>query len=104
MISNLSLGKLRQFLLVSMSRRRASIALEQPVVSFCFDDFPRTAYSVGGTILKSLGARGTYYAALGMIDTTNHLGQQLTEADLESVLLDGHELGSHTFSHSSVRR
>ena len=74
------------------------------MISFCFDDFPHTAYSAGGAILKSLGARGTYYASFGLVNTTNELGSQFTEDDLESLLIDGHDLGSHTFSHWSARR
>jgi peptidoglycan/xylan/chitin deacetylase (PgdA/CDA1 family) len=96
-------GEVRQLLLRSMYRRAWSIDLQQPVVSFCFDDFPRTAYTAGGAILKSLGVRGTYYASLGLIDMTNELGSQLTQDDVESLLTDGHELGSHTYNHLSVR-
>ncbi len=103
-MANLGLGEVRQFLLRSVYRRLRSIELQQPVVSFCFDDFPRTAYSAGGEILKSLGVRGTYYASLKLMNTTNELGPQLTQDDLESLLSDGHDLGSHTFSHWSSRR
>jgi peptidoglycan/xylan/chitin deacetylase (PgdA/CDA1 family) len=78
--------------------------MQVPVVSFCFDDFPRTAYSAGGSILRSFGARGTYYAALGLMNTSNELGDQMTCDDIDSLLSDGHELGSHTFSHCSSRR
>jgi peptidoglycan/xylan/chitin deacetylase (PgdA/CDA1 family) len=74
------------------------------VVSFCFDDFPSTAYTSGGSILKTFGVRGTYYAALGLMNTTNELGPQMTQEDVESVVEDGHELASHTFSHLSARR
>jgi peptidoglycan/xylan/chitin deacetylase (PgdA/CDA1 family) len=87
----------------SVNRRTVSLKTQNPVVSFCFDDFPRTAYSSGGTILRSFRARGTYYAALGLMGTSNELGDLLTWEDIESLLSDGHELGSHTFSHCSGR-
>jgi peptidoglycan/xylan/chitin deacetylase (PgdA/CDA1 family) len=74
-----------------------------PVVTFCFDDFPRTAYTTGGAILRNFGVRGTYYAALGLMGTTNELGDQLRPEDIDSLLTDGHELGCHTFSHLSCR-
>ena len=101
---NLGLGEARQFLLRSVYRRPRSIEIRPPVVSFCFDDFPHTAYSTGGAILKSLGVRATYYASFGLVNTTNELGPQFTEDDLESLLSDGHDLGSHTFNHWSARR
>jgi len=98
------LGDLRRQLLSAVHRRPVAVGKTGPVVTFCFDDFPRTAYTAGGSILKSFGARGTYYAALGLMNSSNQLGDQLRISDIDSVLLDGHELGSHTFSHLSCRR
>jgi peptidoglycan/xylan/chitin deacetylase (PgdA/CDA1 family) len=80
-----------------------SLGNQGPVVSFCFDDFPRTAYTAGGAILKSFGVHGTYYAALGLMNTSNHLGDQFRPGDVDSLLADGHELGCHTYSHYSCR-
>lgn len=97
------LGAVRRQLLSSFRSRMAPLANDAPLVSFCFDDFPRTAYLSGGAILKRFGARGTYYAAPGLINSSNELGEQFTQGDLESLLADGHELGCHTFSHVSCR-
>jgi peptidoglycan/xylan/chitin deacetylase (PgdA/CDA1 family) len=72
-------------------------------VSFTFDDFPRTALTVGGEILKSYGFRGTYYAAMGLMGSVTEVGEQFRRADLETLLRDEHELASHTFSHVSCR-
>ncbi len=97
------LGVLRGQLLYSVYSRPVPLGNQGPVVSFCFDDFPRTAYTAGGAILKSFGARGTYYAALGLMNTTNDSGDQLKREDIDSLLANGHELGCHTFSHISCR-
>jgi len=97
------LGKFRAEILSAVHSRPLSLGGRGPVVSFCFDDFPRTAYTTGGAILKSFGVRGTYYAALGLMNTTNELGDQLRQEDIDSLLADGHELGSHTFGHVSCR-
>ncbi len=75
-----------------------------PIVSFGFDDFPRSAYLVGGPILESFGARGTYYAAAGLMNTSNGLGEICIADDLRSLLAKGHELGTQTFEHSSCRK
>ena len=37
--------------------------LEEPVVSFTFDDFPRSALTVGGRVLRAHGWAGTYFTA-----------------------------------------
>lgn len=74
------------------------------VISFTFDDFPRTALTSGGEILKGHGVRGTYYAAMAMMGTMNHLGEQFRREDLEVLLRDGHELAGHTYGHVSCRR
>jgi len=97
------LGRLRAEVLSIVHSRPLPLHNHGPVVSFCFDDFPRTAYTTGGAILKSFGLCGTYYAALGLMNTTNELGDQLRLEDIESLLADGHELGCHTFSHLSCR-
>ena len=39
------------------------------VVSFTFDDFPRSAWSNGGAVLEEYDVRGTYYAAMGLAGT-----------------------------------
>jgi peptidoglycan/xylan/chitin deacetylase (PgdA/CDA1 family) len=97
------LGAARRLLLSSFNSRPVQLIYDRPIVSFCFDDFPRTAYLSGAAILKSFGARGTYYAAAGLIDTCTDLGEQFTLSDLESLLANGHEVGCHTFSHISCR-
>ncbi len=88
-------------LLYSAHRRVAPLGNAGPFVSFSFDDFPRTAYTVGGSILRSFGVRGTYYVAMGLMNTSNALGDQFHMEDLCLAAKDGHELASHTFGHTS---
>jgi hypothetical protein len=72
---------------------------EAPIISFTFDDFPRSAYYAGGAILGADGFRGTYYAALGLADTLEPVGEIFSRDDLVKLVADGHELGCHTFGH-----
>jgi peptidoglycan/xylan/chitin deacetylase (PgdA/CDA1 family) len=74
-----------------------------PIISFSFDDFPRTALTIGAEILERVGARATYYVAMSLMNTTNNLGEQFRVEDLVSAVERGHELASHTFRHLSAR-
>jgi peptidoglycan/xylan/chitin deacetylase (PgdA/CDA1 family) len=98
------LGALRRTMLASLYRRMVPLGDRGPIVSFAFDDFPRTAYVVGGRILESYGARGTYYVAPGLMGTFNGLGEICNADDLQSLLAHGHELGTQTLHHFSPRK
>jgi len=78
-------------------RRTVQIRLERPVVSFTFDDFPRSALHNAGAILKQHGCAGSYYASAGRMGREE--GDLFVAEDLERLLADGHELGCHTFHH-----
>jgi peptidoglycan/xylan/chitin deacetylase (PgdA/CDA1 family) len=97
------LGDAHAGLLALAHQRPVSFAGQAPVITFSFDDFPRTAYSIGGAILERFGARGTYYAAPGLQNTAYGLEKHFAWGDLEELLAKGHELGSHTYGHVSCR-
>jgi peptidoglycan/xylan/chitin deacetylase (PgdA/CDA1 family) len=98
------LGKLRRGVLSSACRRLVSLGLEGPIVTFSFDDFPRTSLTLGARILETFGARATYYTSMSLINTTNRLGELFRREDLETLHDRGHEVASHTFSHLSARQ
>lgn len=83
----------------AVCRKQVTIRPETPLISFTFDDFPRTAWLTGGDILRSYGITGTYYAALGLMGGDSPSGQIFFEKDLKPIIDAGHELGSHTFAH-----
>lgn len=80
-------------------RRPLPITAEFPIISFTFDDFPRSALLEGASILERFGARGTYYTSLGLMGTEAPPGTMFVEEDLHAVVERGHELGCHTFGH-----
>lgn len=84
-------------------RRSVRLRNTEPLVSFTFDDFPRSALTTGGAILQNYNGRGTYYTAMGLKGITNHEGEHFSVEDLRELVRDGHELGSHTYGHSSAR-
>lgn len=80
-------------------RRPCRIQLESPVISFTFDDFPRSALTNGGAILRQYGFSGTYYASFGLMGRQNSTGEIFQREDLQELVQQGHELACHTFDH-----
>lgn len=87
----------------TLLRRPLSIELPRGLVSFTFDDFPASAYRIGGAILLRHSVRGTYYAAFGLLGSDSEGQTMMTQADVTALLAEGHELGCHTYSHISCR-
>lgn len=98
------LGDVRRRLLSRVCRRPVSFTARGPIVTFTFDDFPRTALTAGAAVLEEFGARATYYVAMSLMNSRNELGEQFRLDDLRAASDRGHELASHTFSHLSARQ
>jgi peptidoglycan/xylan/chitin deacetylase (PgdA/CDA1 family) len=81
-----------------LCRRVMTVKADPPVISFTFDDFPRSAL-VGGDILSRHGFAGTFYVALSLAGKEGGPGQMFEMEDLPLVVQQGHELGCHTFGH-----
>jgi hypothetical protein len=83
----------------SLFRRPVRLDSQKPIISFTFDDFPRSALLTGGAILERFGLRGTYYASLGLMGQTAPTGEIFIPEDVSALVGRGHELGCHTFDH-----
>jgi len=87
--------KLRRF----QNVRRLDFASQPPIISVTFDDFPKTAVTIGARELEARGWLGTYYTSAGLMGTTNHHGLQFSAQDLQDLEAKGHEIAGHTHSH-----
>lgn len=83
-----------------LGRRLGRIQCASPVISFTFDDFPRSALYQGGTTLREHGFAGTFYTSFGLMGKTTPTGEIFTTEDLPEFVRQGHELGCHTFDHN----
>ncbi|WP_439633888.1 polysaccharide deacetylase family protein [Glycocaulis sp.] len=92
-------GKVRRVAARAGVRRPIDVAITEPIVSFTFDDFPRSAALIGAPMLERRGWRGTYYTAMGFLGTTTHLGEMMQRADIEALHARGHEIACHTYAH-----
>jgi hypothetical protein len=94
-----AIGKGRRTLAAKFQRRELAIDTPMPLISFSFDDAPRTSFEVGGEVLSEHGIRATYYMSLGLLDSETELGPIASPEHLLRAVEAGHELGCHTFHH-----
>jgi peptidoglycan/xylan/chitin deacetylase (PgdA/CDA1 family) len=73
--------------------------LAEPVVSFTFDDFPRSSLHEGGRMLRERGWTGTYFAAGSFCGRRVDGLDYFDRDDLMQAAEQGHEIGCHTFGH-----
>lgn len=72
------------------------------LASITFDDFPKSAWTVGGPILARYGAKATYYASGGFCGQTEEGVEYFDDDDLAAVRAAGHEVGCHSFAHQQA--
>jgi len=99
-----AIGKLRRLQARAAARRIVPVHPRRGIVSFSFDDFPKSAATIGAAELERVGARGTYYASAGFVGAHNHHGALFHAADIVRLQATGHEIGNHTFSHLDCAR
>lgn len=98
-----AVSKYQRFITKHLYCRMVQINSTVPIISFSFDDAPRTAFTHGGAILKDYGADATFYVSLGMLSADSPSGVIASQDDLRRAVEDGHELGCHTFDHKHPR-
>ena len=96
---------------IDQMRRRAArylaveaveIAPAKGVFSLSFDDFPATAWTEAGPVLAAHGVKATYYVCGGLCGRVNMDRDQYRVEHLQALHADGHEVGCHTFGHTSA--
>ncbi|MEM9738979.1 MAG: polysaccharide deacetylase family protein [Pseudomonadota bacterium] len=69
------------------------------IISFTFDDFPKSAAQNGADILDRFHAHGAYYTCTGFVDQEGPFGPYYTLEDMRSLADAGHEIAAHTQTH-----
>lgn len=102
MLGHSARGWLHKRIAASYRPHRVAALQPQPIISFTFDDFPRSALHHAAPVLERRGACGTFYASLELAGRDSVVGPIFTHEDLASILHHGHELACHTYSHLSA--
>ncbi len=98
---------------IDQMRRRAAryldidavtIAPARGVFSLSFDDIPVTAWTEAGPILAQHRVKATYYVCGGLAGGRNMDRDQFEVRHLQALHAAGHEVGCHTFGHTSALR
>ena len=92
-------GKYQRTVSRHLFKQPVEMRNDVPIISFTYDDFPRSALLTGGEILVRHGVTGTYYASLGLMGKEAPTGSIFLPEDLKLLIEQGHELGCHTFAH-----
>jgi peptidoglycan/xylan/chitin deacetylase (PgdA/CDA1 family) len=72
---------------------------DTPMVTFTFDDLPKSAATAGARILEAHDARGTFYVSGALVGTTSPHWTFVDAEDIVALHARGHEIGCHTFPH-----
>ena len=83
----------------NVERNGLDTRLAGPLVSFTFDDFPRSALHEGGRVLRERGWAGTYFVAGSFCGRRVDGLDYFDRDDLVRAAAEGHEIGCHTFGH-----
>jgi peptidoglycan/xylan/chitin deacetylase (PgdA/CDA1 family) len=92
-------GKYRRTMANFFGRRMVAIKLSAPIISFTFDDAPKSAFEIGGSILRAHRAKATFFISFGLLGLETEVGAIASQNDLVIAVNEGHELGCHTFDH-----
>lgn len=83
---------------------QAEVAPDRPVVTFTFDDFPKTALN-GADIIEKHGGRAGFYACTTLMNQHNPvMGEMFDAAALGELRTRGHEIGAHSHTHLDCAR
>lgn len=87
------------FAISKTHRRNVRISFSRPVVSFTFDDVPRSAVLNAEMILRKYNCSGTYYISIGLMRQDGFDFDRRDGRLLREIVENGGELACHTFSH-----
>ena len=82
----------------------AQVTPDRPIVTFTFDDFPKSALN-GADVIEKHGGRAGFYACTSQMGMRSPImGEMFDTATLAELRSRGHEIGAHTHTHLDCAR
>lgn len=100
---NTALKKIQRKLCRFYNAKPIKLNTTNAVISFTFDDVPKTAVTIGAKILERYNLSGTFYLSGSLAEGQNLDLEQYHTKDIQKLLDAGHEIGCHTFGHISIQ-
>ncbi|MDH3663394.1 MAG: polysaccharide deacetylase family protein [Alphaproteobacteria bacterium] len=82
--------------------RPTLLTLDEPIISFNFDDFPQSAVDNAVPILARHGLHATFYLSTSLFGYEDHAGRYVEEEAVQELIAGGHDIGCHTHGHLDV--
>ena len=102
--SRTSSAKLHRQIVRMRRAARGNVAPDRPVVTFTFDDFPKSALN-GADIVEKQGGRAGFYACTSLMGLRSPmLGEMFDASTLVELTSRGHEIGAHSHTHLDCAR
>lgn len=92
-------ARLNRRLMPFCARKAVQDTLDTPIVSFSFDDCPKSVVENALPAFEKEQWLVTLYMSMGLCGTTNHLGLHMSEDDVLAAYKSGHEIADHTHDH-----
>jgi peptidoglycan/xylan/chitin deacetylase (PgdA/CDA1 family) len=70
-----------------------------PMVSFTFDDAPKSAATIGAPMIEEFGGRATFYISGSLVSEWSGHWAGIDAEEILGLHRDGHEIACHTYSH-----
>ncbi|MEL6827616.1 MAG: polysaccharide deacetylase family protein [Pseudomonadota bacterium] len=87
-----------------LQKNKVRSQLRAPLISFTFDDFPKSAVEDGAAKLEAEGLLGTFFPAAKLCGQTENGIRHYDHEDLSRLAEAGHEIGCHSYSHAQLIR
>jgi len=97
--SNIFIGSARKIASSLFYKSPVNIGSDKKLISFTFDDVPKSTFDNAIPILNKYNIKGTFYVALSLMEGIHNSKGLFAAEDLHKCLNAGHELGCHSYSH-----